>query len=137
MTVRRPRWRRERGQAIVEVGLLLPVLLMCTLGVLDFGRALNAWVVMQNAAREGAFFAAKNPTDTADVQNVVLTEAAPLLTGAQVSNVVVQGPIKLTGNLVEVTDQVIVSYTYTLLTPIPGPGRSVRLVVAAAAPEGP
>ena len=129
--------RRMRGQATVELALLLPLLLVICMGTLDFGRALNAWVVMQNAAREGAFFAAKNPTDTADVSNVVLTEAAPLLSGASVSNVTVEGPYELTNNLVEITQQVIITFNYNLITPFPFISRSITLVASASAPEGP
>ena len=132
----RERW--ARGQATVELALLLPVLLTMTMGVVDFGRALNAWVVMQNAAREGAFYAAKNPlATTTDVTNVVLTEAAPLLSTNDVSitdNLNVQGPSKIDG-LAELSDQVIVTYKYHLVTPILFNG-IITLTAAAAAPEG-
>jgi Flp pilus assembly protein TadG len=128
-----------RGQATVELAFLLPVLLLCCMGMLDFGRGLNAWVVMQNAAREGAFFAAKNTADpnlAADVRTVVLAEASPLLTAATVGNIVISGPSNVDGTLIEKTDSVTVAYNFQLATPVFS-GHSIALSAAAAAPEGP
>ena len=45
---------RRRGDAIVEFALLAPVLLLLLFGILELGRVLDAWIVVQNAAREGA-----------------------------------------------------------------------------------
>ena len=129
----------SRGQAVVELALILPVVLLCCMGMLDFGRGLNAWVVMQNAAREGAFYAAKNsadPTLANDVKTVVLAEASPLLTAATVSNIVISGPSNVDGTLIEKTDGVTVVYNFQLTTPLFS-GRSIVLRAAAAAPEGP
>ena len=46
--------RGERGQSLVEFALLLPVFLIIFLGVAEFGWALRAYGLEQNAAREGA-----------------------------------------------------------------------------------
>ena len=46
--------RRVSGQALVEFALALPVLLLLIFGVLEFGRAFQTKLVMENAAREGA-----------------------------------------------------------------------------------
>lgn len=46
--------RHESGQALVEMALILPVLLILVLGILEFGRAWNAKQVITDAAREGA-----------------------------------------------------------------------------------
>jgi hypothetical protein len=51
----------SRGQSLVEFALLLPVLLVIALIALDFGRALTGWIVLQNAARIGANYAAMHP----------------------------------------------------------------------------
>jgi Flp pilus assembly protein TadG len=48
---------RERGQALVELALLLPTLLLMTMGALDFGRLFFAYTSIANAAREGAMCA--------------------------------------------------------------------------------
>lgn len=47
-------FRRERGQALVEFALVVPVLVLILFGVVETGRMFNAWLVAANAAREGA-----------------------------------------------------------------------------------
>ncbi len=54
---------RTRGQSLVELALILPVFMLFFAAVLDLGRIAAAQIAVQNAAREGAFQAAKTPTD--------------------------------------------------------------------------
>jgi len=44
----------ERGTAILETAMTLPLLLLVTIGIFEFGRAFQTWQVLTNAAREGA-----------------------------------------------------------------------------------
>ena len=44
----------ERGTAILETALTLPLLLLVSVGIFEFGRAYQTWQVLTNAAREGA-----------------------------------------------------------------------------------
>ena len=46
--------RDDRGAAMVEFAIVLPVLMLILLGIIEFGRAYNAQVSIQAAAREGA-----------------------------------------------------------------------------------
>jgi Flp pilus assembly protein TadG len=50
------------GVALVEFALVMPVLILLLVGILDTGRAINAYVTISNASREGARYAAFNPT---------------------------------------------------------------------------
>jgi PKD repeat protein len=61
--IRRHVKTRTRGQSLVELALILPVFMLFFAAVLDLGRVAAAQVALQNAAREGAFQAAKTPTD--------------------------------------------------------------------------
>ncbi len=55
MTSTRPiRRSRERGAAVVEFALVLPLLLMLVLGAIDWGWYFYTREVVTNAAREGA-----------------------------------------------------------------------------------
>jgi Flp pilus assembly protein TadG len=52
----------ERGQALVELAIILPVLLLFLLGAIDLGRVWHSQITVENAAREGAMEAAMAPT---------------------------------------------------------------------------
>lgn len=54
--------RQGRGQSLVEVALLLPVLIIIMAAVVDLGRVLDASIVLANAARTGARFGSIHPT---------------------------------------------------------------------------
>lgn len=51
-------WRRLRetdaGQTLVEFSLILPIMLIMLFALVDFGRGFYTWLVITNAAREGA-----------------------------------------------------------------------------------
>lgn len=46
--------RSELGQAIVETAIVLPVVLLLLVAIVDAGRVFHAWLIVTNAAREGA-----------------------------------------------------------------------------------
>jgi Flp pilus assembly protein TadG len=50
----RRRLSSEHGTAILETALTLPLLLLVSVGLFEFGRAYQTWQVLTNAAREGA-----------------------------------------------------------------------------------
>jgi PKD repeat protein len=63
--IRRVRARhrdRSRGQSIVELALIAPVMLLILMVGLDFGRVFLGWVNLNNTARIAANFAAANAT---------------------------------------------------------------------------
>jgi len=53
--------RREKGQSLVELAIILPFLLMILLGIIDFGRVFYAYVTITNASREGARYGSLHP----------------------------------------------------------------------------
>lgn len=58
----------DRGAAMVEFAILLPLLLLVIAGIVDFGRAFFTEVALTNAAREGARAAAISTATAANVQ---------------------------------------------------------------------
>jgi Flp pilus assembly protein TadG len=50
----------EKGTALIEFALVLPLLLLVLFGILDFGRALNYWNDQTHLASEAARYAAVN-----------------------------------------------------------------------------
>ena len=58
---------RERGSAMVEAAISIPLLLVLMVGIFEVGRAYQTWQVLTNAAREGARMAitpSGTPSDT-------------------------------------------------------------------------
>src|SRR6266508_4262112 len=90
------RLRCERGAAMIEFALVLPLLLTLVLGLVDFGRAINYWINETHLATSGARLAAVNkdpatipgPCDSATtLQGCILAQTkhtAELNAGAQV-----------------------------------------------------
>ncbi len=66
----------RRGQSLVELALLLPILALMLIGTLDLGRVFIAMVQLTNGVQEGALFGRTSPTfvdsaDGADPDNIV------------------------------------------------------------------
>jgi Flp pilus assembly protein TadG len=65
------RKRSERGAALVEAAVTIPILLLIAVGIFEFGRAYQTWQVLTNAAREGARLAVTPGSSTANVEALV------------------------------------------------------------------
>jgi hypothetical protein len=63
--------KNERGAALMETAMVLPLLLLVAVGIFEFGRAYQTWQVLTNAAREGARFAAMPGAQNEDISAVV------------------------------------------------------------------
>jgi Flp pilus assembly protein TadG len=59
--------RDQRGVALVEFTLVLPLLLLLLLGMVEFGRAINYWIDATHLANEAARFASVNRNPSADL----------------------------------------------------------------------
>ena len=66
------RLRTQRGNALVEFALVLPLLLLIFAGIVDFGFLFQRYEVITNAAREGARIGVLPGYEAADVQERVL-----------------------------------------------------------------
>jgi Flp pilus assembly protein TadG len=67
----------DRGAAMVEFALVLPLLLALLIGTFDFGKAINYWVDETHLAAEGARFAVvnKNPGSGVSLQQYIKQQA--------------------------------------------------------------
>jgi Flp pilus assembly protein TadG len=54
-------YRSQHGQNLVETALVLTILLLFLAGVVDFGRAFNHYMVLENSTRVGARLAVRLP----------------------------------------------------------------------------
>lgn len=69
--------RREQGQSLVEMALVLPLIILLFMGVFDFGRAILTYNSVSEAARNGARVAIVNQT-SADICRVTAERATTL-----------------------------------------------------------
>ena len=110
-----------RGQALVELALVLILLAMLIFGALDLGRGFFAYITITNAARNGARYGTMNvvdPTNTTAVKAAVVYEAnnsGITITNSNVNVICVDtaAPIKECDRGKEIT--VTVTYDFDLI----------------------
>ena len=108
--------KSERGQALVELALVLPVFIFIFFGIMEVSRLWQTVNTLSSAAREGARVAAVTSPDVSQ-----LTAAASrILTAGNISN----ATISIAGPNANAEVTVTVSMTYSPLTGsiIPGFG---------------
>ncbi|MBI2835977.1 MAG: pilus assembly protein [Acidobacteria bacterium] len=136
------RLRSERGTALVEAAVTVPILLLIAVGVFEFGRAFQTWEVLTNAAREGARLSvlpnSTNSAVDAVVRNYMQTGQ---LAGYSSASVSVNRSATLTVNGQPLSaSQVTVGYPYTfmvlqpvarLITPSSTTGQGITITATA------
>jgi Flp pilus assembly protein TadG len=63
--------RNERGTALLETAITIPIILLISVGIFEFGRAYQTWQVLTNAAREGARVSVLSDKTDGDVDAAV------------------------------------------------------------------
>ena len=76
------RLKGQRGAALIETAVTLPIILLVSVSIFEFGRAYQTWQVLTNAAREGARIACL--PDYTDTQ--VTTTVQNYMTGGRLPN---------------------------------------------------
>ena len=71
-----PRWGSERGAELIEMMVVTPLLLLLLFGIIDFGFMFQRYVVLTNAAMEGARVGVLPGYTFADAQTRATTYAA-------------------------------------------------------------
>ncbi|MFQ6016326.1 MAG: TadE/TadG family type IV pilus assembly protein [Anaerolineae bacterium] len=118
--------KSEKGQSLVEMALIFPVLLLLFAGIVDLGRGFNAYITITNAAREGARYGSFYPTDTTGIQTHVQNEAAG--TGITITNISVTFP---SGNAPGNPIRVEVTYSFSTILGLVLGQSSIQLTNAA------
>ena len=101
----------ERGQALVEFAMVMPIMLLLLFALVDFGRAFYSWLLITNAAREGARVAATQSPLT-DVETRIY-EAASVLDAASITITTTN----VQGNRGE-TVEIDLAFSFSFVTPI-------------------
>ena len=118
--------RRQRGQALVEMALVVVPFVALTMGVIEFGRAWMISNMITHAARDGARAAAVTPTASRGAGGTI-TNKAPIQTSVLTSigntvpttgfNVAVTQPTVGGIPMVQVTVTATVPYVFNLVGP--------------------
>ncbi len=108
--------------------MLVPILLLIMLGAIDFGRAYFSYVVVNNAARTGAQYAAASQANAGDSEGI--TEAALQDAGSLKSHPTVTS-VTGTDSRGKTFARVTVSYGFHTIFDWPGLPGSVTLRTTA------
>lgn len=106
-------FRREKGQALVEMALVIPVLLLFFVGICEFGRVLGAYMVINNLAREGARYGVVGHNDL-EIENLLLAERTWLDQDRIIVYVTPAFAERMKGEPLNIE----VDYTVDLMTPV-------------------
>jgi Flp pilus assembly protein TadG len=132
--LRRQRRGSQRGDAIVELALLVPLLMLMLFGVLELGRVVDAWIVVNNAAREGAREAAMAYPDSVTTSTGQSAALAYLNSGlaprGDIAQPIPTPVVQLSSDSVEVTAKADVQLYTPLFQALLG-GQVVHVVANA------
>lgn len=101
------------GQAVVELAVILPVLLLLLLGMTEFARMTGDFLTMQHAVREGLRSGMTGAPD-ADIDTRVRLMATGMTAERLTITVIPVGAVRTTG--VDLT--VRATYRFAVLTPL-------------------
>lgn len=132
----RSRLSSERGQALLETAITLPIVLFIAVAIFEFGRGYQTMQVVTNAAREGARLAVLPSSTPAEVQaRVVSYLQAGELANASTTSVAVNrnGSISI-GTGTASASTVVVSYPFSFMVINPVANLVVRGSTLGSAP---
>lgn len=105
--------KNKRGQSIVELALVLPLLILIVIGTMEFGGIFHSYLLITNASRQGTR-AGIIGTDDTTIRSTVKNDAVSLcLTDSQITITPVQA-YRTSG--VPLTVQV--KYSVSLISPV-------------------
>jgi hypothetical protein len=70
--------KQSKGQSVVELALILPVLLLLSFGVFEYSRSILTKNIITNMSREGANLAARTQELPQTIMDAIATTAEPL-----------------------------------------------------------
>ena len=107
----------QRGAALIEAALTMPLLLLISVAIFEFGRAYETWEVLTNAAREGARVAIlPNPVPgAADARVRTYLAMGGLTSNSSVGVAITTVPVSMGAAGSVSASQVTVSYPFSFI----------------------
>ena len=105
--------KNQKGQALVEFAIILPILLLLVMGILQFGMILNSYLTIENASREGARAGIVGSSDT-EIQNLIISTSPSLDPKNLIVSITPTEANRKSGDTIIVK----VTYNYNLIVPI-------------------
>ena len=125
------RMRSEKGAALLEAAVTVPIILLLSVGIFEFGRAYQTQQVLTNAAREGARVAVIEGTTDAEVrtrvQNYLTSGGLKTLSDSQI---VISRAVALTPSSTASTVEIDYPFEFMVLNPV------VRLIAPTDSTTG-
>ena len=108
------RFRSQKGAALLEAAITIPLILLVAVGIFEFGRAYQTWQVLTNAAREGARLAVISGSTDANVTTTVRNYMqAGQLDNYATATVTITRNVALTGS--DTGSQVQINYPFQFM----------------------
>ncbi|MHB9095460.1 MAG: TadE/TadG family type IV pilus assembly protein [Eubacteriales bacterium] len=117
-------FRDNKGQALVEMALVLPILVILLLGIMEFSRLFAGYLELQNAARDGARYAAVHLTDISQFNQVkadtkeYVKGRFVMLDTSKLDNPSENFSLKSLGNNQDAWVEVTLKYQVNIVTPV-------------------
>ena len=126
------RLRNQKGAALLEAAITIPIILLIAVGIFEFGRAYQTWQVLTNAAREGARVAILNGSTDTNVTTVVRNYMqAGQLDNYATATVTITHSVALTGSDTGSQVQIDYPFQFMVLQPV------IRLVTPTSSTGAP
>jgi Flp pilus assembly protein TadG len=108
------RIRSQKGAALLEAAITVPIILLISVGIFEFGRAYQTWQVLTNAAREGARMAVISGTTDVNIKaRVVDYMKNGALPDYGTATVTIERGVALTGT--DTGSQIVIDYPFTFM----------------------
>jgi Flp pilus assembly protein TadG len=107
--------KNKRGQALVELALTLPLLIMLVIGTIEFGWLFHDYLMVTNASREGARIAITGVDNTA-----ITSRIDAVTTSLKSTKVIIISPDDNNLRVSTIPVTVTVNYNHKVLTPFLG-----------------
>ena len=121
------RLKNERGAALLETAITIPLVLLVTVSIFEFGRAYQTWQVLTNAAREGARVAILSESNDQQIRDAVRSYMiGGRLPAAASASISVERTVPFGANNTASRITVTYPFNFTVLNPV------IRLVTPSS-----